>query len=127
MRLFFLLSLGMLLNSAISLNAHAQQRPLPASADSLKAAILQLETELDATRYNLDKTGKRLQNGILISAIGYSVVILGGVLGGADNENLSQLGQPLIFSGGVIGFSGAVVLFSATRSLRKAGKAPPVP
>jgi len=93
--------------------------------DSLKREILQLQVDVENTQNNLRLYSKSFKRGILTSAIGYSIVITGGVLLGTDN--LSEWGQPLIFAGGVIGFGGAVMLFRSNRFVLKAAESPPLP
>jgi hypothetical protein len=99
------------------------QRSSP--ADSLKREILQLQVDVESTQNNLRLYGKSFRRGILTSAIGYSIVITGGVLLGTDN--LADWGQPLIFAGGVIGFGGAIMLYGSNRFLLKAAESPPLP
>jgi len=94
-------------------------------ADSLKREILQLRVDVDNTQNNLHLYGKSFRRGILTSAIGYSIVITGGVLLGTDN--LSNWGQPLIFTGGVIGFGGAIMLYGSNRFILRAAESPPLP
>lgn len=93
--------------------------------DSLKREILQLRVDVENTQNNLRLYGKSFRRGILTSAIGYSIVITGGVLLGTDN--LSNWGQPLIFTGGVIGFGGAVMLYGSNRFILRAAESPPLP
>lgn len=93
--------------------------------DSLKREILQLQVDVENTQNNLRLYSKSFKRGILTSAIGYSIVITGGVLLGTDN--FSEWGQPLIFTGGVIGFSGGIMLFRSNRFVLKAAESPPLP
>jgi hypothetical protein len=51
----------------------------PPSLDSLKMEILQLNETMDHVQMNLDKSGKKSKVGILVSIIGYSVTIAGGL------------------------------------------------
>lgn len=99
------------------------QRSSP--ADSLKQEILKLQVDVENTQNNLRMYSKSFRRGILTSAIGYSIVITGGVLLGTDN--LADWGQPLIFDGGVIGFGGAVMLYGSNRFLLRAAESPPLP
>ena len=93
--------------------------------DSLKREILQLQVDVENTQNNLRLYSKSFKRGILTSAIGYSIVITGGVLLGTDN--FSEWGQPLIFTGGVVGFGGAIMLFRSNRFVLKAAESPPLP
>ncbi len=91
--------------------------------DSLRAEIMRLHTELEETQANLRISHNRFRAGLLTSAVGYSIVILGGVLG--SSENYSDWGQPLIFSGGVVGVAGAVLIFNSNTYIGRAGGIPP--
>lgn len=92
------------------------------SQDSLRAEILRLRTDLENTQANLRISHNRFRTGLLTSAIGYSIVILGGVLGGS--EDYSEWGQPLIFGGGVIGVAGAVLIYNSNTYIGRAGGIP---
>ena len=92
--------------------------------DSLRAEILRLRTDLDATRANLRTSHRKFRSGILVSGIGYSITILGGVLLGSSRY--SDWGQPLVVAGGVIGFSGALLLLNSNKFIGRAGGDPPV-
>lgn len=112
-----------LLVSAIVLSSYcAQAQSTPASsvgADSLRAEILRLRADLDATRDNLRISHRKFRSGILVSGIGYSITILGGVLLGS--QDYSDWGQPLVVAGGVIGFSGALLLLNSNKFIGRAG------
>ena len=118
-----ILPIRCLLVSAIMLGSHlsaqAQNTPTQPGADSLRAKILRLRTDLDATRDNLRISHRKFRGGILVSGIGYSITILGGVLLGS--QQYSDWGQPLVVAGGVIGFSGALLLLNSNRFIGKAG------
>lgn len=94
-------------------------------SDSLKREIMQLRLDVENTQNNLRLYSKSFKRGILTSAIGYSIVITGGVLLGTNN--LSDWGQPLIFAGGVVGFGGAIMLFNSNRFMIQAATSPPLP
>lgn len=119
----FLLPIRCLLVSAIVLGSHlsaqAQNTPTQPGADSLRSEIMRLRTDLDATRDNLRISHRKFRSGILVSGIGYSITILGGVLLGS--QQYSDWGQPLVVAGGVIGFSGALLLLNSNRFIGKAG------
>jgi hypothetical protein len=114
-----------LLITLIAISAHAVQAQNKPStrpgADSLRAEILRLRTDLDATRDNLRISHKKFRSGILVSGIGYSITILGGVLLGS--QEYSDWGQPLVVAGGVIGFSGALLLLNSNKFIGRAGTA----
>ena len=93
--------------------------PSGAGADSLRAEILRLRTDLDATRENLRISHQKFRTGILVSGIGYSITILGGVLLGS--QQYSDWGQPLVVAGGVTGFTGALLLLNSNRFIGRAG------
>lgn len=94
-------------------------------SDSLKREIMQLQLDVENTQNNLRLYSKSFKRGILTSAIGYSIVITGGVLLGTNN--LSDWGQPLIFAGGVVGFGGAIMLYNSNRFILRAATTPPLP
>ncbi|MEM9831828.1 MAG: hypothetical protein AAF944_14400 [Bacteroidota bacterium] len=120
MRYIFLLSLAF----GFSTSVFAQTNPAETSLhqDSLRVEIMRLHTELEETQANLRISHNRFRAGLLTSAIGYSIVILGGVLGGS--EEYSDWGQPLIFSGGVVGVAGAVFIFNSNTYIGRAGGIP---
>lgn len=91
--------------------------------DSLKREVLNLKVDLETTQANLRLSHKRFKRGIFTSAIGYTIVIAGGILLGTDN--LNEWGQPLIFAGGVVGFTGAIMLYNSNKYIGLAGTPPP--
>ena len=93
--------------------------PAELNADSLRAEILRLRTDLDDTQANLRTSHRKFRTGILVSGIGYTVTIIGGVLLGS--QDYSDWGQPLVLAGGVIGFSGAILLLNSNRFIGRAG------
>jgi len=113
-------TLFLVLFSITSLSAQSSS-----SADSLKREILQLRIEVNNTQDNLAQYSKSFKRGILTSAIGYSIVITGGVLLGT--ERFGDWGQPLIFAGGVVGFTGGIMLYNSNRFLLRAATPPPLP
>lgn len=108
---FFIL---FLFGSVIQLQAQNAQQ-----IDSLKKEILKLQVDLEGTKSNLRLSHQRFKRGIFTSAIGYSIVIAGGILLGTDN--LNEWGQPLIFAGGIVGFTGAVMLYHSNKYIGLAG------
>lgn len=125
MRNIFFLCFFLTFSLSFSTSLLAQTSPAPSalSEDSLRAEIMRLRTDLENTQANLRISYNRFRTGLLTSAIGYSIVILGGVLGGS--EEYSEWGQPLIFSGGVIGVAGAVLIFNSNTYIGRAGGIPP--
>lgn len=125
MRNIFFLGLFFSLSFSFSTPLLAQTSPAPSSIseDSLRAEIMRLRTDFENTQANLRISHNRFRTGLLTSAIGYSIVILGGVLGGS--EEYSEWGQPLIFSGGVIGVAGAVLIFNSNTYIGRAAGIPP--
>lgn len=122
MNLLLRLTLPVILSGLLAIPAKAQSTN---AADSLKQEILKLQLDLEHTQTNLRLSSKSFKRGIFTSAIGYSIVIAGGILLGTDN--LNSWGQPLIFAGGVVGFSGAVMLYNANRYIGRAGESPVIP
>ncbi len=124
---FLLLATRCLLVVTIVLGSYAAQAQSTSSssvgADSLRAEILQLRTDLSTTRENLRISHRRFRSGILVSGIGYSITILGGVLLGS--QQYSDWGQPLVVAGGVVGFSGALLLLNSNKFIGRAGGMPP--
>ncbi|MGB3586252.1 MAG: hypothetical protein WBA23_06920 [Tunicatimonas sp.] len=115
-------SLLFILGFSTSLFAQNNPSPTSLNQDSLRAEIMQLRTELEETQTNLRISHNRFRTGILTSAIGYSIVILGGVLGGS--EDYAEWGQPLIFAGGVVGVAGAIFIFNSNTYIGRAGGIP---
>ncbi len=113
-----LLVIALVLGSHLSTQAQERSSAKP-GADSLRAEILRLRTDLDATRDNLRISHRKFRGGILVSGIGYSITILGGVLLGS--QQYSDWGQPLVVAGGVIGFSGALLLLNSNKFIGRAG------
>ena len=116
-KLIFLISCTLL-----PLLATAQTSPEKLNEDSIRAEIMRLRVDLEDTRTNLRISHKKFRTGILVSGIGYSVVIIGGVLLGS--QNYSEWGQPLVAVGGAMGFTGALLLLNSNRYIGRAGGAP---
>lgn len=115
-----LLVLAIVLGSHLSTRAQDRSSASP-GADSLRTEILRLRADLDATRDNLRISHRKFRSGILVSGIGYSITILGGVLLGS--QDYSDWGQPLVVAGGVVGFSGALLLLNSNKFIGRAGSA----
>lgn len=75
--------------------------------DSLERAIVQLQVETQDINLRMKASNKQFQTGILVSTLGYTVTIIGGLMLGRDNDDL---GQALLVTGGVTGAIGTYVL-----------------
>ncbi|HEY3402165.1 MAG TPA: hypothetical protein VGK59_02195 [Ohtaekwangia sp.] len=84
------------------------------SADSLHAAVLQLQADVDHIKLNLGRSEKRFKTGIVVSTIGYTTVITGGLMLGRKHD---ELGKALLVTGGVTGITGTILLVDAFRFL----------
>ena len=87
--------------------------------DSLKYRIQQLEVNQQHVQLNLGQAQKQFKKGIIISTIGYSVVITGGLMLGGKND---ELGTGLLIAGGAIGVGGTFILVDSFKYLGKASK-----
>ncbi|MBV6645319.1 MAG: hypothetical protein KI790_07705 [Cyclobacteriaceae bacterium] len=85
-----------------------------ARLDSLRQDILNLRLEVNQISLNLSNSKSRFQSGILVSTIGYSVTIAGGLMLGRENDGL---GQSLLIAGGVTGVTGTYLMVDAFRAL----------
>ncbi len=84
------------------------------SPDSLSMAILKLQGEVDHIKLNLGRVEKRFKTGIVISTIGYSTVIAGGLMLGRKND---ELGKGLLIAGGFAGVTGTILMVDAFKFL----------
>lgn len=112
-------SLFLFLSLSLFGTTRAQTTDQVPRPDSLRAEILRLRTDLDHTRANLRTSHRRFRSGILVSGIGYSITIIGGILLGS--QDYSDWGQPLVLAGGVVGFSGALLLLNSNKFIGRAG------
>jgi hypothetical protein len=87
--------------------------------DSLRRAILELDTRIQAVELNLETAEKKFRNGILISTIGYTTTIVGGLMLGREND---EMGQVLLVAGGVTGVYGTYKMVRAFSFLTGKGK-----
>ena len=92
----------------ISLAASSQ------SIDSLMKKLDQLELKTNEIDLRMEQTQKQFQSGILVSTLGYSITIAGGLMLGREND---QLGQVLLVAGGVTGVTGPYILVDSFRLL----------
>lgn len=79
-------------------------------ADSLKRAILALDQQVQNIQLNIDQGQKQFKTGIIVSTIGYSVTIAGGLMLGRDNDSI---GQALLIAGGATGLTGTFLMADA--------------
>ena len=105
-RLISLLFLFFVFHSTI-----AQNTP---SYDSLRSAIIQLDTRVSQINLNLETSQKKFKSGILIATLGYTTTITGGLMLGRSND---QLGQGLLVVGGATGIIGTYKMVDAFRFL----------
>lgn len=90
------------------------QTSQPQNVDSLKIAIINLQTDVDHIKLNLGRVENRFKAGILISTLGYTTVITGGLMLGRKND---ELGKALLITGGVTGVTGTILMVDAFRFL----------
>lgn len=75
--------------------------------DSLKRSIVELQLETQDINLRMKASNRQFQTGILVSTLGYTVTIVGGLMLGRDNDDL---GQALLVTGGITGAIGTYVL-----------------
>ena len=85
--------------------------------DSLKAKVLDLDLKTQDINLRMEKSQRQFQSGILVSTLGYSITIAGGLMLGREND---QLGQTLLVIGGATGATGTYIMVDSFRVL--AGK-----
>lgn len=90
-------------------------------SDSLAFAIQNLELEVRKLDLRMQESRNRFQAGILVSTIGYSVTIAGGLMLGREND---KLGQGLLVAGGLTGLTGTYLLMDAFNFLSGRKKKP---
>ena len=108
-------TLGLVL---VSLCCKAQQST-PSDVEDLKKEVLALRNDVSRIQVNLRATEKRFKRGILVSTIGYSVTIAGGLMLGRKQD---ELGKALLVAGGATGITGTFLLVDAFKFLGRAGK-----
>lgn len=84
------------------------------SYDSLKTALIQMDSRIQQVEMNLETSQKKFRSGILIATIGYTTTITGGLMLGRSND---QLGQGLLVAGGATGLIGTYKMVDAFRYL----------
>ncbi len=84
------------------------------SVDSLKMAVRALELQTADINLRMEQSHNRFQAGILVSVLGYSTTIAGGLMLGREND---KLGQALLITGGATGLTGTYLLMTAFNKL----------
>lgn len=82
--------------------------------DSLKKEILAIKEETRDINLRINSADKQFRSGILVSTIGYSITIAGGLMLGRSND---QLGQALLVAGGITGAIGTYIMVDSYRVL----------
>ena len=82
--------------------------------DSLNRKLLELEGAIQEIDLRLNQSQRKFQSGILVSTIGYTVTIAGGLMLGREND---ELGQLLLVTGGLTGGIGTYIMVDAFRGL----------
>lgn len=104
---FFMKRILVLMIALLAFNFAKAQN---SSYDSLKSEILEIQKSVEVIDLRMEKSRQRFQTGILVSTIGYSVTITGGMMLGRKNDSL---GQNLLIAGGATGALGTYFLFDA--------------
>ncbi len=100
----------LLLNPATSAQI-TSSRP---NADSLNLEIINLRADVDHIKLNLGRVEQRFKTGIVVSTLGYTTVITGGLMLGRKND---ELGKGLLIAGGITGVTGTILMVDAFRFL----------
>lgn len=82
--------------------------------DSLKREILAIKQETQDINLRINNADKQFRAGILVSTLGYSITIAGGLMLGRSND---QLGQALLVTGGITGATGTYIMVDSYRVL----------
>ena len=106
-------SLFVLFFSALFITSAAQIKPTQ-STDSLYAELLKIQADVDHIKLNLGRAEKRFRKGIVVSTIGYTTVITGGLMLGRKHD---ELGKALLVTGGITGVTGTIMMVDAFRFL----------
>lgn len=78
--------------------------------DSLRKEIRNLKTEVASINLRITDSNNQFKKGVLVSAIGYSVTIAGGLMLGREND---KTGQFLLIAGGITGVTGTYILMDS--------------
>jgi hypothetical protein len=84
------------------------------SLDSLNRVILELNLDVNNIKINLGRVEQRFKTGIVVSTIGYSTVIAGGLMLGRKNDDV---GKALLVTGGACGVTGTILMLDAFKFL----------
>ena len=87
------------------------------SADSLKYRVKTLELKVQDIDLRMNDANKQFKTGVLVSTLGYTVTIAGGLMLGRERDSL---GQTLLVIGGATGITGTYLLMDSFNVL--AGK-----
>lgn len=87
--------------------------------EELKKEILLLQTDVENIQVNLTQSENKFKRGIAVSTIGYTMVIVGGLMLGRENDDL---GKGLLIAGGVTGITGTIMMVDAFKYLGRAGR-----
>lgn len=89
-----------------------QAQAVADDVETLKKKVLQLDQRVGDIETNLALGEKKLRKGILVSTIGYTVTITGGMLLGRRQD---ELGKALLIAGGATGVAGTIIMVNAFR------------
>lgn len=89
------------------------------SISEFKSDLLQLRSDVNDIQVNLGKSERRFKKGILVSTIGYSVTIAGGLMLGRKQDDLGKI---LLVTGGATGITGTFLLVDAFKFLGRASR-----
>ena len=84
--------------------------------DSLKKELMAIDTRVNQIELKLDKTQRSFKRGIFLATMGYTITIAGGLMLGRENDSL---GQFLLYTGGVLGATGTVMLVNSFQHLKR--------
>ena len=87
------------------------------NADSLKSQVKALDLRIQEVDLRMQDANKQFKTGVLVSTLGYSITIAGGLMLGRENDSL---GQALLIAGGATGITGTYLLMDSFNVL--AGK-----
>jgi hypothetical protein len=113
-------SLFFLLTVAATISSHGQVTQADStSLSAFRSELINLRADVNNIQLNLGKSEKRFKKGILVSTIGYSVTIAGGLMLGRKQDDL---GKVLLVTGGATGITGTFLLVDAFKFLGRASR-----
>ena len=71
---------------------------------------MSLDNRVTDVDLRMKSAQKQFQSGILVSTLGYSITIAGGLMLGRENDDL---GQVLLVTGGITGATGTYIMVDA--------------